>query len=537
MPVMGRNVVPALLIAGLSATAGAQQKACEIDESNPAQITRAVLNLQIAQQATKPGDAAAKLRDAVKLIGEGDLKRNPVGRAFEMGRTLVIWSTQPGLESGVASRGTLGFVTDTAAKFDLVAGIDSAFAVVEASNPDCISQTLPYRQQKLWVDMVNKAMQLNEADKNDSATVYARRSLTLSKHAPYGYLVLAQVAQKESKVQDAIANYKLAIGASKDTTLNDTRRQLQAMLGNFASDAAEQATGAEKTALVNEAKAAFDALAKDPGSKYADAARSGQARIASISGDTAAIKATYADQLANPGAFNYNALMAAAVTAAKTNQNKDAIKLFEAAAKVNPYHRDVLYNLARLQLLDSAYAVAIPNVRRLVEVDPSNPDNYQLMAIAYNGIQKNYSIKQKELEAKAKALGQRANTSKRPAEVKAAIDSAGKLNAPIKAYTDSTKTYVDSTLKYNSLMTSIPARVSFNEFTPGDNKVSIGGTIANQTEAARPFTIKIDFLDKSGAVVSSQTVQVESVAPKASKSFKAEGTGAGIVAFRYAPIS
>src|SRR5262245_29759652 len=37
MPVMGRKLVPALLIAGISATAGAQQKACEIDESTPAQ--------------------------------------------------------------------------------------------------------------------------------------------------------------------------------------------------------------------------------------------------------------------------------------------------------------------------------------------------------------------------------------------------------------------------------------------------------------------------------------------------------------------
>ena len=54
-----------------------------------------------------------------------------------------------------------------------------------------------------------------------------------------------------------------------------------------------------------EAKAAYEALAKDPGTKYADAARTGQARLATLSGDTTAIKASYADQLANPGAFSY----------------------------------------------------------------------------------------------------------------------------------------------------------------------------------------------------------------------------------------
>ena len=60
---------------------------------------------------------------------------------------------------------------------------------------------------------------------------------------------------------------------------------------------------------MTEAKAAFEALAKDPGTKYADAARSGQARLAQLSGDTTAIKASYADQLANPGAFSYASLM------------------------------------------------------------------------------------------------------------------------------------------------------------------------------------------------------------------------------------
>ena len=111
---------------------------------------------------------------------------------------------------------------------------------------------------------------------------------------------------------------------------------------------------------MNEAKAAFAALAKDPGTKYADAARSGQARLATAQRRHAAIKASYADQLANPGAFNYASLMTAAVTAAKANQTKDAIKLFEAAKAVNPYHRDVLYNLARLYMLDSRIRAGHP---------------------------------------------------------------------------------------------------------------------------------------------------------------------------------
>ena len=85
MTVMGQRLVPALLIAGIAATAGAQSKACDIDESRPAQVTRAVLDIQIAQQSAKPEDAATKLKDAIKLLHEGDMKVNPVGRVVRAG--------------------------------------------------------------------------------------------------------------------------------------------------------------------------------------------------------------------------------------------------------------------------------------------------------------------------------------------------------------------------------------------------------------------------------------------------------------------
>src|SRR5262249_4441388 len=147
MTVMGQRVVPALLIAGLAATAGAQQKGCDIDESTPQQVTRAVLDIQIAQQSAKPEDAANKLKDALKLLADGDLKRNPVGRAYEKGRTLVMFATQPSVQNGMTTRGALGYTDNPTAAYDLYAGIDSAFSTVEASNAECDAQTAPWRQQ------------------------------------------------------------------------------------------------------------------------------------------------------------------------------------------------------------------------------------------------------------------------------------------------------------------------------------------------------------------------------------------------------
>src|SRR6266550_3407258 len=151
MLALGRNVGPALMLVALSATARAQQKACDIDEGTPNQVARAVLDLQLAQGASKPEDGAAKLKDAVKLLNDGDLKKNPTGRSFVLGKTLVMWLSQPGMTSGMTTRGAIGLTTEPTAPFDIIAGIDSAFTVVESSNPDCASQTAAWRQQKGWV--------------------------------------------------------------------------------------------------------------------------------------------------------------------------------------------------------------------------------------------------------------------------------------------------------------------------------------------------------------------------------------------------
>lgn len=534
MPVLGGRVLPALMLVAVTATAGAQQKACEIDEGSPNQVARAKLDLGLSQSSQKPEDVAAKLKDAVKLLADGDMKKNPIGRAFVMGQTLVFWLQQPAVTNGMTTRGAIGFQDNPTAPFDVIGGIDSAFKVVETAMPECESQTQAWRQQKPWVDLVNGAIQLANDGKTDSAVAVAKRAIQLSPHAPYGYMVLAQSAAQKNQAKEAIGYYKRAIdAASRDTAQADTKRQLLSALGNLAAEAAEADTGAEKQTYTQEAKAAFDALAKDPGAKYADAARAGQARVAMISGDSAAIKASYQQALANPSSLSYNALMQAAVTAAKADQDKDAIKLFEAAKAANPYHRDVLYNLSRLYLLDSAYDKGIPLAKELITVDPSNPDNYQLLAIAYASQKKVYDAKEKVLDDSSKALGKKANTSKSAATVRAAVDAAAKLAKPLKAYADSSRMSVDSALKYNDVMTKLPARVSFTEFTPGDAKATVSGSVLNQTDAQKTFTLHIEFLDKTGNTVATQDVSVGPVASHDSGNFKTEGVGAGIVAFKY----
>jgi tetratricopeptide (TPR) repeat protein len=501
-------VLPVALIAMVAMSAGAQQKQCEIDEGTPSQIGRATLSLNLANGMSKPEDAAPKLRDAVKLAMESDPRRNPAGKSFVLGKALVTWMSQPGI-GYQAKRGTLGFVTDTGATVDLVSMVDSLFtaATTAIPSPECAVLVNGWRQQRPWVELVNKAIELANTDKPDSAEVYARMSIKLASTAPYGYMVLGQLSAKRSETKEALSYYKQAIAAATDTSLADQRRQMLYSSGMIAADAAE-ADGPDKAFFSSEARAAFDALAKDPGTRFADAARSGLARLATAAGDTAAIKASYADQLANPAAFSYVSLMQAAVIAARAQQTDDAIKLFEATYALNPYHRDVLYNLARLYLVSDSNAKAIPLIGKLVSIDPSNPDDYQLLTIAYAAINKEYALKAK----------------------------ATKVQAAIKANADSARFAVDSALKYKVLSDSLPASVVFTEFNPGEGKTTLGGTLSNNTDQPKSFNLKIEFLDKGGAVVATQEVPVGPVPARGHTSFSASGMGAGIIAFKYAPL-
>jgi hypothetical protein len=213
-----------------------------------------VLDLQLAQSASKPEDVAGKLKDAVKLLNEGDLKKNPTGRSFVLGKTLVMWLAQPGMTAGLTTRGAVGLTTEPTAPFDIIAGIDSAFAVVETANADCATQTAAWRQQKGWVDLVNQSFELANTDKLDSAVVLAKRSLQLSRNAPYGFMVLAQSAAKHNQSKEAIDFYKQAIAAAKDTSQADARRQILLTLGNYAAELADAAPAADKAALFAESK-------------------------------------------------------------------------------------------------------------------------------------------------------------------------------------------------------------------------------------------------------------------------------------------
>jgi tetratricopeptide (TPR) repeat protein len=495
-------LVPTVLSTALSAALSAQggqaagQRACQIDE-NSGQLGKALLSISLAQTnqgAQKWPDAANHLRNAVKALEKPD-KKNELGQKLVLGKALALWLNQPDV-GATPTRGTLGFTTSPDARIDLVAAVDSTFSQIEAANAACESETTPWRAQKAWLTLVNQSIEAVNAGNVDTAEAIANRSLRLYRRAPYAYMVLAIAAQNRGQTAKALQYHQQTIEMASDTSYADARRQALLSVGNLATDVADTASGAAKAQFAREARTAYERLIGEaPNSPQATQARGGLTRVLLIAGDTVAFRASYKDQIENPDKYDYRDILASAVAAARSQQWQDAASLFENVSKMNPYNRDALYNLAVAYHELGQYEKMLPYLHRLVAVDPGNADNWLLIARAYNG------------------LGKAAQKAK---------------NTPLH------KAYNDSTVKYYQLSEKLPVNMIFTEFTTGETKSTLAGTIENKTAAEKSYNLRFEFLDKTGNVVGTKEVAVGPVAPKAKARFTTTIDGKNIAAFRYA---
>jgi tetratricopeptide (TPR) repeat protein len=481
--------------AGAATTAGAQAQ-CDVNESTPAQVSKAFLAVTMAQQqqtAGKTDDAAKQLQAAVKGLTEApDKIKNPLGRQLVLGRALAVWAGQPGM-SAATTRGALGYVTDPAQPVDLHALLDSTLTAIETAQPACVSETVRLRANKTWLGVVNAAIEQANSGTPDSAAALAQRSLLLYRGAPYGEMVLGNMDFKRGRITPAMEHYRKAIEvAATDTAFAEQHRSLMLQLGNVAAGVADTAKGADKQRWSREAVAAYEQLvAKHPNSPEASAASGRMAEIRLAVGDTAAAKAAYAEQLASPEKFGYQALLTAGVNASRAGQAADAAKLFDHVLKANPNNRDALYNAALVAHDRNEFAKSLAYLDRLVQVDPGNDQGWLLFAHNY-----------------------------------AKLNKGAKTQKLANAYKDSVSKYLDRSQ-------NLPYQVKFTEWSNAPEKTTLRGTVKNTGKAAKSFAMTVEFLDATGAVVETKPVAVANVAPGAEGAFTAETTSAKAVAFRY----
>jgi tetratricopeptide (TPR) repeat protein len=469
---------------------------CEIEQGKPQQVARATLSLTRANAALKGGDPMKDLKDVVATLNAPNFKNdNPLGRAFLLASAYVLLLEQPGIEA-ISPRAAVGLTTDPAGTIDLFAAADSAITIVENSSAGCAAYMAPFRQQKAWLAVTNAAINALNANKLDSAEIYAKRSLTLEKKVPYAYTVLASVAKARKNYPAMIEYSKQVVAtAGNDTTYADVKERAQYELATTLSDRAKAAPAAEKKAFAREAIAIWAPLAITQDNVQGTVAVRNLHELYIMAGDSTQIAKIYADMMADPSKYGEGSLLQAGVVASMFKRPDDAARLFDAVLKKNPYSRDALNNIAASMLQAGETDKAVPYIDKLIVLDPSNPDNYMLYAFAY----------------------------------------AGKLKKKVDAKTQ--KTYNDSLVYWNSKSEKLPVKVTVNEFSRNSDGTTIGGEIENRSTAAKTYTFTVEFLGSNGEVLATETASIGPVAPKGKKEFKVKNAKTGVAGYRYKPLT
>jgi tetratricopeptide (TPR) repeat protein len=471
--------------------------ACDPTSNTKGDIAKAQFSMTRAIAAADKGNPTRDLQDVLRLVDNGN--DNPTARNYLRGEAYVLYLMQPNA-AAVVPRSSLGLTTNPTGTIDLYAAADSAFTIVETASPECVALITQWRQQKPWLTALNAAITALNAGKLDSAEMFAKRSLVLDRHAPYAYSVLGSVAQNRKNFTAANDYWKQTLAAAgTDTAYADVRAKTMYEIASSASDKADAATGAAKRAAAREAikpwQDYFAAASNANNDLMLADAIDNTARLYVDAGDSVSVPSVYAPLLANPSKYGEQSLVHAGVVATHNGHHADAIKLFDAALSQNPYSRDALNNLAATYIQNNEPSKAFPLIDKLIAQDPSNPDNPLLYAFAYQGLYK--GTKDKKLM----------------------------------------KIYTDSLVYFNNKSENAKVKLGVNEFTRRANETFLVGSIENRDKTAKTYPLTVEFLDKSGNIVDTQTVSVGPVAPKASGTFRVKSDKGGVYGYRYKPLN
>ena len=490
---MWTAVVSATVLGAGLPVASFAQAACEINDSSPFQVNGAKQYIIAAANSRRADEVPKHLQNAIRVLTDDPSKiKNDAGRQWMLLRAYAQWLQREN-SSYVMKRGDVGFTQNPAGSQNLLLALDSAATVIESMLPQCKEKVRPYRAQFLS-EILNKSIAAMGAEQNDSASYFANLSLQVAGADPRPWNVLSAVYQKQNKTDSAmIAMEKVISLSGSDTLYAKVKQQSRYNLAVIKLTRAEaEAAGDKKDAEIKAARTLLESYLKDtPGDANAAQALG---RAVRLSGDTAAVTAIFVDMVNAPDKFSADQQFEAASNAAATGHDADAAKLFESGLKKNPYHRVALLNYANVLFTLKDTERMGPVVVRLIEVDPNFDRGYRLMAGLW------------QLRARAES------------------DAAKKKSA-----NDSVLFYLDKQAKTNPRVDITLAQKSANSY-------SVQGTVNNEGSKTASWTMKLELLDVTGAVVASKDVSIGPVDAGGNTTFSVKLDAPNAVAFRYGPL-
>lgn len=477
----------ALTAASLSAQAGA---ACDFKSDGTATIRTASDAIGKFNATTDRSEQMQHIRTAVKSLSAPVANTDPVLRNWLMGQALIAYSMVEDAPLIVA-RGDLGYTADPQTQVNVIAVADSAFDAVVTARP-CAEEQVAQMRQLGVTRVVNAAITSLNGGDTENAIKLAEAAIAMDDDvAPAHHLIgIVAVQQRDyDKAFDALS--KAAELAKSNEQYADIRKSTLLNLAVLSQNKAEALTGEEQKAMAARSVEYFrEHITNEPGDANA---KTGLARALALTGDSTAVAGIYAEMKSDPSKYDAMQLADAGVGALNEERFADAAELLDAARAKNPYYRDFLFALAIAYSRTEQYDKMLPVVHTLTEVDPNNPDNFNLLGQAYQGM-----------------------VEKGDSKVK--------------------KAYTDSLVKVQLTGGRVPVKVTFRGIeTTGDQRMLVGD-VENLQDQARPVTLSFELLDASGAVVGREEAAVGEVAPRQTAAFSVPLTVASAVAYRYAPI-
>ncbi len=503
----------------------ASQDSCKIVLDSPDDIKDAASQLAFAQIGK--GDAQKKYLG--KAVEKTTLKpdryaKNQAGQEFLLGQSLVMWTTIPGT-TNIMKRGDLGFSTDKEQTIDILKTADSLFTNVEKEFPKCQSQTDDYRKQA-WGPYINKVGPLINANNIDSASKLLDQALVIYRGSPFSYYFKGQIEYRKNDFAGASKSFEQEVTlATPIMSQNENYPGITEYSSFFAGYSAQKAavtlTGADQTAEYQRAVTLLQANLKNyPCGRFAENAETSLFNSLHATNDTEGMKAQFTAMIAETKPCSDLWWYNAAREASDIEAMPLAIQLSDKAVAYSPWSAG-LGNAAQVYLKAKEFTKLMPVALRLTQIAPNSQDSWDLLALGYQGA------------------------------AAAATSPAAK-----KAFTDSL------TVAYNAGQKNV-VHVRVNEFSMDGTKRTAGGTVElvdnsptaqpasktakkgatgaktaapmAKTMAPKDVMIRMDFLNRAGGVVSSDSAKVTAKQGEQTP-FKITADGEAIVGYRYAPI-
>lgn len=360
-------------------------------------------------------------------------------------------------------------------------GADSAFDRAARLAPACADDISFYRQ-RLWVPLVNQAVDSINAGQLDAAKALLRQANAIYDEDNVAFYYLGSVFGSENQTDSAVHYFRkvVEVGA-KDSTREENLDNAAFNLASLYGSAGQWDSAVVWYQRYRERQPSDPQALIGLATAYAEA---GNDSLSMIMYDSVLGSAS------DMGAYD---LLQAGQKLFVAGQLEGAARAFVAGLEKIPYHRDGLYNLTNTYLAiaqdgelpeaqQQEAASKMEHVaRRLVTVEPYGQEALRLLAASF------------QLQRKS-----------------------------------------DSTLAVLERVENMRFAVEVQSTRPGQDRYEIIGVISNMRNARTTVPpITFEFLDAQGNVITSQPLNVEPLAPHATTDFEVTGEGGEIAAWRY----